>query len=82
MQTNRSISEIATDIKKAWSRPYFGAVPYLNAMLSLGSASDSYGMDDGRSIVNYFLCNASTFRGPDAKRLKDELKTVLKGAKA
>jgi hypothetical protein len=79
---NRPISEIASDIKRSWSRPYFGAVPYLNAMLSLGSASDSCGHDDARSIMNYFLCNASTFRGPDAKRLKDELKTILKGAKA
>jgi hypothetical protein len=77
MQTNRSISEIASDIKRSWSRPYFGAVPYLNAMLSLGSASDSYGMDDGRSIVNYFLCNASTFRGPEAKALKSELRKAL-----
>ena len=79
---NRSISEIATDIKRSWSRPYFGAVPYLNAMLCLGSASDSYGMDDARSIINYFLCNASTFRGPEAKALKAELKAHLKGPKA
>jgi hypothetical protein len=70
------------EIRKAWSRPYFGAVPYLNAMLSLGSASDSYGHDDARSIINYFLCNASTFRGPEAKALKAELKAHLKGSKA
>jgi hypothetical protein len=70
------------EIKRSWSRPYFGAVPYLQAMLCLGSASDSYGHDDARSIVTYFLSNASTFRGPDAKRLKDELKAHLKGAKA
>jgi hypothetical protein len=70
------------EIRKAWSRPYFSAVPYLQAMLCLGSASDSCGHDDARSIVTYFLSNASTFRGPDAKRLKDELKAHLKGAKA
>jgi hypothetical protein len=79
---NRSIREIAMEIKRSWSRPYFSAVPYLQAMLCLGSASDSYGHDDARSIINYFLCNASTFRGPEAKVLKAELKAHLKGSKA
>lgn len=78
---NRSISQIAEEIKRSWSRPYFGAVPYLNAMLSLESASDHYGADGARSIINYFLANASTFRGSEAKVLKAELKAHLKRAK-
>ena len=74
----RSIGTIALEIKRTWTKPYYGAVPYLNAMLSLDSLDDQYGYDNARSIVLYFLANASTFRGPDAKRIKAELKALVK----
>lgn len=75
---NRSISSIARDIKRVWVKPYFGAVPYLDAMLSLNTINDKYFEDDAEMIVAYFLANASTFRGNDAKILKQELKQLLK----
>ncbi len=75
---SRPIAWIAEDIRKAWPKPYFGAVPYLRAMLSLSDVKDDYGADSGRSIVLYFLANAKTFRGDDARRLKAELKDMLK----
>lgn len=75
---NRSISSIARDIKKAWVNPYFGAKPYLDAMMSLNTIDDKYIFDDGRTVVMYFLANASTFRGNDARVLKAELKAMLK----
>ena len=34
-------------------------------------------MGDGRSIVLYFLANAQQWRGPDARRIKAELKSML-----
>ena len=34
--------------------------------------------DDGGSIVLYFLSNATTWRGEDARRIKAELKSLLK----
>ena len=75
----RKISEIAREIRSIWgSKVYFGAVPYLEAMLTLNTTDDDYGDDPGHKIVRYFLGNAQTFRGPDAKRLKDELKLHLK----
>jgi hypothetical protein len=74
----RSLSEIAREISQKWAKVYFGAVPYLSAMRTLNSVDDSYGYDSGRSIVNYFLANATSFRGPDARRLKAELKNLLK----
>lgn len=74
----RPIHVIARDIRKAWPKVYFGAVPYLDAMGSLHSIDDNFGYDDARSIVTYFLSNANTFRGPEAKALKDELKRLLK----
>lgn len=74
MSDLRPIHVIAAEIRRIWTRPYFGAIPYLCAMESLVTAADDYGCDDGKSIVLYFLSNASTFRGPDAKRIKAELK--------
>ena len=74
--TTRTLSAIAQDIRAHWPKPYFGAVPYIQALASLGSIRDSYGYDDGRSMVLYFLANAGTWRGPDAKRIKAELKQI------
>lgn len=72
----RTLATIGRDIKTHWDKPYFGAVPYLQAMLSMGSVDDKYGFDDGRSIVMYFLANARTWRGDDARRIKAELKAL------
>lgn len=72
----RSLSEIAREIKKDWTKVYFGAVPYLQAMGTLNSINDSYGMDSAESIVLYFLSNASSWRGENAKRIKLELKKL------
>jgi hypothetical protein len=73
----RPLHLIATEIRRDWKRVYFGAVPYLDAMGSLSAMSDSYGCDDARSVVAYFLANASTWRGDVAKRVKAELKAML-----
>ena len=73
----RSISTIARDISKAWPKPNYAAVPYLDAMRSLESVTDNYGYDSGRSVVLYFLSNAATFKGEQAKALKAELKAAL-----
>ena len=74
----RPLYEIARDIKNDWKNVYFGAKPYLDAMATLDKVSDNYGWDSGRSIVNYFLANASTWRGDTAKRIKAELKAMVK----
>ena len=73
----RAIHEIADEISRDWKRPYFGAVPYLDAMRYLAGPGDKYGFDDARSIVTYFLCNAATWRGDVAKRCKAELKRIF-----
>lgn len=74
----RAICDIAQEIRDTWSRVYFGAVPYLAAMATLNKITDHYGMDDGRSIVLYFLSNATTWRGEDARRIKAELKALMR----
>ena len=78
MANSRPLYEIAKEIRKDWQKVYFGAVPYLQAMATLDSINDNYGMDSGRSIVLYFLSNASTWKGDVAKRIKLELKAMLK----
>jgi hypothetical protein len=74
----RPLYEIAAEIKADWNNVNFGAVPYLDAMQSLNNVTDSYGMDSGRSIVAYFLSNASTWRGDKAREIKKELNAMLK----
>jgi hypothetical protein len=73
------ISAIALLIRKDWGKVYFGAVPYLSAMLGLSSVNDNYGADSARSIVNYFLANATTWKGPLARAVKTELNKRVKG---
>jgi hypothetical protein len=77
-QQTRPIYEIAREIKKDWQKVYFGAVPYLDAMLTLNKVSDNFYEDSGKSIVLYFLSNASSYRGENAKRIKMELKELCK----
>ena len=77
--TTRPISTIATEIRRDWVKPYFGAVPYLEAMRSLDGIKDKYGYDDATSIVRYFLANATTWKGETARRIKAELKSMLGG---
>ena len=75
---NRKISVIANEIFRDWKKVNFAALPYLNAMLSINSKNDNYGYDTGKSIVLYFLSNASTYKGETAKKLKLELKNIIK----
>lgn len=79
MDKKRTFQQIAKDIKSTWLNVYFGAVPYLEAMLTLGTSDPNamYLYDTAGDIVRYFLANAQTFRGADAKRLKAELKSML-----
>lgn len=74
----RPLYEIAREIRKTWPKVWFGAVPYLNAMASLDSMKDNYEADSAHSVVLYFLSNATTWRGDDARRIKAELNRMLK----
>jgi hypothetical protein len=76
----RSLNEIAREIARDWRPVWFGAKPYLEAMHSLETVRDAYGADSGVSIVAYFLSNASQWRGETARRVKAELRAMLKAA--
>lgn len=75
----RTLRAIAGEIQRDWGdKMYFGAVPYVKAMRSLEKVTDKYGQDDGDDIVAYFLVNARSWRGETARRIKAELKELIK----
>ena len=72
----RPLHKIASEISRDWRKVNYAAVPYLDAMRSLDSITDSYYNDSARSVVLYFLANAGAWRGETAKRIKAELKAM------
>lgn len=74
----RPLYEIAREIRNDWKNVSAYAAPYLRAMSCLESVNDHYIMDSGRSVVSYFLANAGSWRGETAKRIKAELKAMVK----
>jgi len=83
MAQNRPIFEIAAEIRKFWRKKdgtpnvNYAAKPYLEAMETLDSINDMYIADSAREIVLRFLCNATAWRGDDARRIKAELKAMI-----
>lgn len=78
----RPIYEIADEIAKLWQDVPGTAKPYLKAMRQISSVADTYGHDDGREIVLKFLDvpEVGDWKGPDADRLKSDLKAAMKAA--
>lgn len=74
---SRTLAEIARDVVKHWPNVNYAAKPYLSAMLTLSTVQDSYGYDSGKEVVLYFLSNAQSWKGEDARRIKAELKALL-----
>ena len=75
---SRPLHEIAQEIKNDWKSVYFGAAPYLEAMTKLNAIEDYYCFDSAKSVVAYFLANAGSWRGETARKIKQELKDMLK----
>lgn len=75
-----SIKELANIIYSDWtlSKVSYSARPYLDAMTYLNTIDDTFMLDSGKSIVSYFLANASQWRGEVAKEVKAELKRRVK----
>lgn len=79
-KTKRTFAEIAKEIKTTWKNVYFGAKPYLDAMATIHSTDKNatYIMESADTIVRYFLANATYWKGDDARRIKAELKNMIK----
>jgi hypothetical protein len=74
----RTLKEIAAEVRATWPKVNYAAKPYLDAMATLNSPKENYYADSGESVVLYFLSNAASWRGEDAKRIKAELKAMVK----
>ena len=76
----RTFVEIAREIRKKRTKISYYAEPYLNAMLEIDSTDKNamYWYDSAQSIVLYFLSNAQGWRGEDAKRIKNELREMIR----
>ncbi len=74
----RPLHVIASDIRANWPNMPENARAYANPMAALDKITDAYYADSAQSVVLYFLSNATTWRGPEARRVKDELKAMLK----
>lgn len=80
-EKNRLILDIVREIKDDWKNVNYGAKPYLNAMYEMGHVpairsnvlDTMYYQDTLRSVILYFLSNASAWRGETARRVKKEL---------
>lgn len=76
----RTFAAIAAEIKATWKKPYFGAAPYIDALSTINSSDKNarYMFEAAEDLVRYFLANATYWRGEDAKRIKAELKNMIK----
>lgn len=83
-ETKRTLHQIAKEIcedhDKQGKLLHYTLVPYVDAMLQIHSSDPeaTYIYDDARTIVMYFLANASVWKGETARRIKNELKTNYK----
>ena len=73
-----TLAEIAGEISADWDNVHYAARPYLDAMSQLDRVQDKYGYDTGKSVVLYFLANAGSWRGDTARRIKSQLKAMIK----
>jgi len=73
-----TVSEIAHAIAKDWTNVSPYAADYLNAMKEIRSVNDNYYADSAKSVILYFLANASSYRGDNARAYKALLKDMVK----
>lgn len=71
------LSQIADVIFNDWRTMDPSALPYVEAMLNLEKVSDSFGGDDGESIILYFLTNAKYWKGETAQAVKKHLREIV-----
>ncbi len=79
---DKTFAELAAVIKADWKKPYFGAVPYLEALSELDTVDPNapYYCEDAKTQVIYFLANANGWRGEVARAVKLELNRRYKNA--
>jgi hypothetical protein len=75
---HRPLNEIAAEIAADWTARHGAAQPYIDAMRELRTADQRTGIETGSDMIQGFLINAQTWRGEVARRVKLELKAILR----
>jgi hypothetical protein len=65
---------VIRDHRETGQKVNFALKPWLDALGSISEITDSYGAESGRTVIAYFLSNASQYKGATAKAVKAELK--------
>ena len=77
----RPLYEIMADIRADYAshgkdvHPW--AKPYVDALSNLSSMDDVYIAETGHDMVPYLLSNLQSWRGPQARAIKAELRAML-----
>jgi hypothetical protein len=76
---HRSLKEIAAEIECDWNDKIDPAAKrYLNELCKLEVPAERFYADSGIAVVAYFLASAKKWRGPVARRIKLELKEIVR----
>lgn len=78
MTKHKPIWQYAKIIAETWKNPYYAAVPYIRAMREIDQIGDMYYHDSAKSVVLYFLSNATGWKGDTARAVKKELREICK----
>jgi len=76
---HRPLNTIAAEIKSDWRTRLNGAaVPYIEGLSELRDPRDQWFRETGADAIRGFLNNAQSWRGDVARRVKAELRAILK----
>lgn len=77
LTTPRPIYKIAQEVYSLWQPVEYSARPFLDAMRLMERIHDNVDDTPGRAVVLGFLEHARNWRGPQAQRIKAELRSKL-----
>lgn len=76
MSNTPTPAEIVRTIRADWRNPYFGAVPYLDALEGLTTWDCTVEFEHARALAPYLLNNLRTWKGEVARTVKAQLREV------
>jgi hypothetical protein len=78
MISDRTLRQIAAEIRADWKQVSEYAIQQLDGMEEAGRLEGRFGIETGADAVRGFLINAHHWRGETARRIKGELRAMLK----